>query len=113
MRTCKVNGNIGLNAICGRIAVGESGRCGADPNSCEHQSDYTALTLEQEAAALVGVEGWHPWIFERVVNGVLCTGAVCPLITRGKNKGEPNFRKYDKATKCSVVVPFKEVRKNA
>lgn len=46
--------------------------------------------------------------FERVANGVLCTGAVCPLITRGPNKGEPNFRKYDKSTKAKVLVPFRK-----
>jgi hypothetical protein len=63
--------------------------------------------LEQEAITLVGVDGWYPWEFERINNGVLCTGAVCPLITRGPNKGQPNYRKADKSTKQSVVVPFK------
>lgn len=65
------------------------------------------MTLEEEAQAIAGIEGWYPWHFERIANGILCTGAVCPLITRGKNKGRPNYRKADQSTKMSVVVPFR------
>ena len=49
-------------------------------------------------------KNWYPWLFERVVGGVLLTGAECPL----KKDGEPNFRKYNKETKCTVVYPIKD-----
>jgi hypothetical protein len=48
---------------------------------------------------------WFPWYFEAGVNGLLCKGAECPPITRGKRKGQPNFRKRNKATECIVVIP--------
>lgn len=60
--------------------------------------------LEIKARAIVGKDDWYPWIFESITNGVLCTGACCPLITRGKNKGRPNYRKADMSTKQTVVV---------
>lgn len=63
------------------------------------------MTLEERAAEIAGVPDWHAWLFERIEGGVLCTGAVCPLITRGKRKGEPNFKKADKSTKKTVFVP--------
>lgn len=64
------------------------------------------MTLEDRAKAIVGIDGWEPWRFERIENGVLCTGAVCPVITKGKRKGAPNYRKHDKATLKTVMVPF-------
>lgn len=64
------------------------------------------MTLEEEAKRLVALDGWQPWKFQRIENGVLCTGAVCPLITKGKRKGTPNYRKHDKATLKTVLVPF-------
>jgi len=71
------------------------------------------LNLEDAARKLSGKENWHPWLFESTVNGVICTGAVCPLITRGPRKGEPNFRKADKSTQSMVHVPFTEIDPNA
>jgi len=60
--------------------------------------------LEEEAKRLVAIEGWYPYEFERVENGILVTGAVFEPITRGPRKGRPNFRKMDKSTKRTVVV---------
>lgn len=49
---------------------------------------------------------WYPWYFEAIRGqGVMMTGAECPLITRGKNKGQPNFKKRDKSTERKVFVP--------
>lgn len=79
----------------------------AKTEKLKNLSQVSKMTLEEEAQAIVGIDGWHPWLFERIANGILCTGAVCPLITRGKNKGTPNYRKADQSTKMSVVVPFK------
>ncbi len=62
------------------------------------------MTLEEKAAAIVGLEGWVPFIFERLENGVLVTGAVCPLVTRGPRKGQPNYRKRDPKTLKKVAV---------
>jgi len=67
-------------------------------------------TLEQAAERIAGVEGWTPWIFEAVVGGIICTGAVCPLITRGKRKGEPNYRKADMTTYRKVIVPARAAK---
>ena len=61
--------------------------------------------IQKEAAKLVGVPGWVPWVFEVIEDGLLCRGAVCPEITRGKNKGRPNYRKADKSTMKTVVIP--------
>lgn len=60
--------------------------------------------LEKEAIELANTKDWYPWVFESVDNGILCSGAVCPLITRGKNKGRPNYRKADMSTYKTVVI---------
>lgn len=47
-------------------------------------------------------ENWYAWLFEvkecPLGRYFEVTGAVCPLKTRGKNKGEPNWSKKDKTT---------------
>lgn len=63
--------------------------------------------LQIEAMKIHKVPGWVPWIFRRISNGVLCTGAVCQPITRGRRKGEPNYNKHDKATIASVLIPLR------
>ena len=65
----------------------------------------TLTELEIKAKEIIGIDGWYPWEFQSISNGILCTGAVCPLITKGKNKGKPNYRKYDKSTLQKVLVP--------
>lgn len=60
---------------------------------------------------VIGRDNWHPWKFRRVENGVLCGGAVCPLKTRGKMKGEPNYRKHDPLTVSEVFIPQSELDK--
>lgn len=64
--------------------------------------------LDKRAKDIAGVENWHPWLFECIKGGVLVTGAVCPLVTRGPRKGEPNYRKYDRTTKMTVFVPVEK-----
>lgn len=49
-------------------------------------------------------KNWFPWKFERVVGGIIMTGASCPL----KKDGSPDFRKKDKSTQCVVIYPIKE-----
>lgn len=61
--------------------------------------------LEQAAMDLAATPGWYPWIFEKTEDAIHCTGAVCPLHTSGIDKGTPNYRKADPATKRVVVVP--------
>lgn len=48
---------------------------------------------------------WYPWLFEAAAGGVICTGAECPLIAVGKNKGAPNFKKRNMSTKSMVFIP--------
>ncbi|PZP38411.1 MAG: hypothetical protein DI598_20815, partial [Pseudopedobacter saltans] len=60
----------------------------------------------------VGRNDWYPYNFEKVTGGLLCIGAVCPLITRGKNKGEPNFRKKQKHSIDKVYISQKELKDN-
>jgi len=67
--------------------------------------------LEEEAKRLVAIEGWYPYQFERIENGILVTGAVFEPITRGARKGQPNFRKMNKSTKRTVVVTTGERQK--
>lgn len=64
-----------------------------------------SLLIQKEAAKLVDIPGWAVWDFKVIDNGLLCSGAVCPGITRGKNKGRPNYRKADKSTMRTVVIP--------
>lgn len=69
------------------------------------------MMAEIEAACQKAIKNksWYPWIFESAANGYLvCTGAVCPPITRGKNKGRPNYKRADPATKAIVVIRFKK-----
>lgn len=60
--------------------------------------------LDQRAAAVAGVVGWFPWMFEAAIGGVICRGAVCPLKTRGRDKGLPNYRRAIKDTAVVVIV---------
>ena len=78
----------------------------------EAQSSTTGpnLTdLERKAIAIAGVDNWYPWIFRAAKGGVICTGAVCPLRTKGPRKGDPNYRKHDPSTKFDVIVPAEVV----
>ena len=47
-------------------------------------------------------ENWYAWLFEvkecPLGRYFEVTGAVCPLKTRGENKGQPNWSKKDKST---------------
>lgn len=47
---------------------------------------------------------WFPWHFERVVGGIIMTGARCPL----KRDGSPDFRKRDRSTEQKVLYPIKD-----
>lgn len=68
------------------------------------------MDLIDKAKAEAGTKDWYPWLFQRIEGGILCTGAVCPLVTRGKRKGEPNYRKADMATKRTVFIAYEEQR---
>lgn len=74
----------------------------------EDAPPWVPSDLEQQAMNIVGIEGWYPWQFTSIHNGVLCTGAICPMRTRGPYKGRPNYRKADKATMLTVLVPYAE-----
>ena len=63
-----------------------------------------STSMEEKAKEIVGIEGWYPYQFERVKNGILVTGAVFDLVTRGPRKGQPNFRKMDRTTKKTVII---------
>ena len=65
---------------------------------------YEQCDFTRYAQSKLKNTSWYPWKFERVVGGVLLTGAECPL----KKDGSPNFRKRDKSTQCVVVYPVEE-----
>lgn len=69
----------------------------------KHCSFIEGLSIK--AAEKSGLSGWRPWLFTRIEGGILCTGAVCPPVLRGKHKGEPNWRKKDPSTVRQVFVP--------
>lgn len=64
---------------------------------------------------------WHAWKFAAVGRGVSTgkggngklrvTGAVCPLITRGPRKGQPNVRKAGRRT--SVIIDLTKLQADA
>ena len=61
------------------------------------------------AAAKIHRPGWHGWIFTKAAQGgVFVHGAVCPPLTKGPRKGQPNVRKADAATKCRVWLSVEE-----
>lgn len=52
---------------------------------------------------------WCAWDFEKAdQGGLFLTGAICPLKTRGKNKGKPNYRSHDPKTKRTVYLTKEE-----
>ena len=53
---------------------------------------------------------WKVWFYEvPPYGGLFVTGAVCPPITRGRRKGEPNVKKRDRATECVVYLSREEL----
>lgn len=62
-------------------------------------------SLEIEAISLAGQKNWHPYLFVKVQGGINVTGVQAPLITRGRKKGEPNFRRPIPGTRLTVFVP--------
>lgn len=70
--------------------------------------------LEKMSQEINGnVEGWYPYLFEAIKDGVMVTGAVFPLVTRGNRINKPNWRKRDMNTKSTVFVPDSYVLKGA
>lgn len=66
--------------------------------------------LERLAANKVGLEGWYSAIWEKGPNGsMLITGAVCPPLQRGPQKGQPNWRKRDRSTETKVFLTKSEI----
>lgn len=52
---------------------------------------------------------WHAWLFTKAEQGgFFVRGAKCPLITRGPNKGKPNYRKKDPLTIVTVHLTKRE-----
>lgn len=71
----------------------------------EYQAVLARLSdLDRNAAEVAGVVGWFPWMFEAAMGGVICRGAVCPLKTRGRDKGLPAYRRADRKTMMVVIV---------
>ena len=55
-------------------------------------------------------DAWDIYKWEAVgKDAVRVTGAVAPLITRGKRKGSINWRNLDKATEMSVVISDSDI----
>jgi len=73
-------------------------------------SNWTTRVSERAALKVGFTPGeWHAWLFSKAEQGgVFVTGAVCPKITRGKNKGEPNWKKRDMKTKRTVYLSAEE-----
>lgn len=46
----------------------------------------------------------YRWEYLREFHGCRLTGAVAPLLTRGPNAGQPNWRKLDKATERTIGI---------
>lgn len=67
-------------------------------------ADDPLKTWTEYAQRVLNNPNWYPWKFERVVGGILLTGAVCPL----KKDGTPNTRKPDRSTQCTVIFPIEE-----
>ena len=65
-----------------------------------HDLEEKAIRIARRA----GLKDWHPWLYEAAVGGVVVTGAPCPLITRGRNRGRPNYRKRDMNRVAKVIV---------
>jgi hypothetical protein len=61
--------------------------------------------IQHIARRICGVTNWVPWKFSAAKGGLVCVGAVCPPITRGRNKGQPNYRKADPSTMETVIIP--------
>lgn len=59
-------------------------------------------------------DDWHWFRLECFPHGgprclyVEVEGAVAPLLTRGKNAGHPNWKKMDKTTRRTIVIPVDE-----
>lgn len=59
----------------------------------------------------INIIDWHGWIFTTAEQGGLfITGAPCPLITRGENKGRPNYKKALHHEKCMVYLSKEECK---
>ena len=76
-----------------------------------HHTLLTKLCREKIGASA----DWEIYQFEALGDpgdmlGMRLTGAVAPPITRGPNKGEPNWRKMDRSTVRDVTVSNAAVR---
>ena len=70
------------------------------------ESEKMECELTKYCQSVTGFSDFYPWSFKRISNGILMRGARCPLVTRGKRKGNPNWRKMDKHTIQDVFKPF-------
>lgn len=66
--------------------------------------------MDEHARQKLGVsETWFPYHYEHVdPDLILITGMEAPLHERGKNRGHPNFRKGDRATKRKTGFSTRE-----
>jgi hypothetical protein len=67
-------------------------------------AEDTETAIEKRARAKVGRSDWYAKRYIAAANGVIVEGGVCPVKQRGKNAGEPNFRKMDPASIETVLV---------
>jgi hypothetical protein len=75
------------------------------------ESDRICLMNEQAKQLNGNVPGWAPYLWEAADGAnraIIITGAVAPLLTRGKNKGQPNWRTMDRDTVSRVVLSESE-----
>lgn len=60
--------------------------------------------LSEWGAEKTGLPGWTAFRMMAVQGGVMLEGGCFPLISKGKNKGKPNWRKMDKKTRRMLFL---------
>lgn len=70
--------------------------------SCHPKNFHEILVAR--CVELAGDPEWYPYEFWSVLNGMFVKCAKFEPVTRGKRKGQPNFRKQKPGTERYVVL---------